>query len=52
LTHCNERHLPSVTAAATDALEDGKVLLMPHLNFELMPDGSIAARSEMAGRRR
>jgi len=37
LTNCNERHLPSVTTAATDALEDGKVLLMPHLNFELMP---------------
>ena len=32
VTHWNERHLPSVTAAATDALEDGKVLLMPHLN--------------------
>jgi len=36
VTHWNERHLASVTAAATDALEDGRVLFMPHLNFELM----------------
>lgn len=38
VTHWNERHLPSVTAAAVDALEDGQVLFMPNLNFELMPD--------------
>lgn len=38
VTHWNERHLPSVTHAATDALEDGKVLFLPNLKFDLMPD--------------
>ncbi len=37
ITHWNERHLPSVTGAATDALEDGKILFMPNLRFELLP---------------
>jgi hypothetical protein len=36
VTHWNERQLPGIAAAATDALEDGKVLLMPQLKFELI----------------
>ena len=38
LTHWNERLLPSVAAEATAALEDGNVLFMPHLKFELVAD--------------
>ncbi len=37
ITQWTERHLPSVTAAATEALEDGRVLFMPNLRFELVP---------------
>lgn len=37
ITQWTERHLPSVTAAATDALEDGEVLFMPNLRFDLAP---------------
>ena len=35
VTRWNERQVPSLTAAATDALEDGYVLFMPNLNFEI-----------------
>jgi hypothetical protein len=34
----NERQVPSLTAAATDALEDGYVLFMPNLKFEIGAD--------------
>ena len=34
----NERQVPSLTAAATEALEDGYVLFMPNLRFEIGAD--------------
>ena len=36
--HWNENQAPSLAAAATDALEDGYVLFMPNLGFEIDTD--------------
>ena len=37
ITQWNERPLRDITAAATDALENGQILFMPNLKFELLP---------------
>ncbi len=37
VTRWNQLQLPTIAAAATEALEDGKVLFMPQLEFNLFP---------------